>query len=102
MLPAHQRFDAKNAARLQVELRLIDDAELVAGDRVPEIAHQRQPLGAVAIQLLRIHDAAGAIFLGDIHRHVGALNEQLGFGPMIRATARCRRCRGRRDSDLRS
>ena len=83
MLPAHQRLDAENLARLQVDFRLVDDAQLVARDRVPEIAHQREALGAVAIELGRIDDAAGAIFLGDVHRDVGALHEHFGFGAML-------------------
>ena len=73
----------KICARLQVDFRLVDDAQLVARDRVPEIAHQREPLGAVAIELGRVDDAAGAIFLGDVHRDVGALHEHFGFGAML-------------------
>ena len=83
MLPAHQRLDAENLARLQIDFRLVDDAQLVARDGVPEIPHQRETLGAVAIELGRIDDAAGAIFLGDVHRDVGALHEHFGLGAML-------------------
>ena len=83
MLPAHQRLDAENLPRLQVDLRLVDDAQLVARDGVPEIAHQREPLGAVAIELRRVDDAAGSIFLRDVHRHVGALHQHFGLGAVL-------------------
>ena len=70
-------------ARLQVDFRLIDDAELVARDRVPEVAHQGQPLGAVTIELRRVHDAAGPILLSDIHGNIRALDEHFGFGAVL-------------------
>ena len=73
----------KICARLQVDFRLVDNAQLVARNGVPEIAHQREALGAVAIELRRIDHAAGAIFLGDVHRDVGALHEHFGLGAML-------------------
>ena len=49
-----------------------------------EIAHQREPLGTVAVELRRIDDAARAIFLRHIHRHIGALDEHFGFRSVLR------------------
>ena len=83
MLPAYQRLDAENLARLQIDFRLVDNAQLVARNSMPEIPHERETLGAVAIELGRIDHAAGAIFLGDVHRDIGALHEDFGFGPMF-------------------
>ena len=70
-------------ARLQVDLRLVDHAQLIARDGVPEVAHQRQAFGTVPVELRRIDDGARAIFLRHIHRHVGTLHEHFGLGAVL-------------------
>ena len=83
MLPPHERLDAEYFHRLQVDLRLVVHAQLVARDGVPEISHQREPFRTVAVELLCIHDGAGAILLGHIHRDVRPLNQNFGFRAVL-------------------
>ena len=49
MLPAHQRFGARNPVGAQVELGLIGDPDVAIVDRRVELAHQRQFPRAVFI-----------------------------------------------------
>ena len=42
--PAHQRLDAEQAARAEVDDRLVLEEELLAGERAADVRLQAQPL----------------------------------------------------------
>ena len=58
--------------------------QFVVFDRMPQLAHQRQPLRTVFIVLRGVNQKTGAIALGRIHGDVGALHQGIGIGAVLR------------------
>ena len=85
MIPAHQRLEAGDLAGLQVEDRLVVDLELAVGDGLAQVELERaarlQPLVHLALEeAVR----AAAVALGEVERHVGVLQQQVGVGAVVR------------------
>ena len=78
MVPARQRLEAGDGAVLEPDDRLIEDGDLLALERPPQIGLDRQAVG-----LARAHgglehlDAIAADALGVIHREFGVLEHLL-------------------------
>ncbi len=72
MLPAHERLGTDHRTRLQVELRLVHDRELVGLDRRSEVAEHRQASRGAPVDLVAVELHAGALPLGVVHGDVGA------------------------------
>ena len=72
VLPADQRLDLADAAGLEIDDRLVVDAQLVALDGVAQVGLQLQPLHRLGVHA-RIEDGVAglALRLGPVHRHVG-------------------------------
>src|SRR5690606_31383453 len=81
VVPAHQRLGVEDAAAVQVNLRLVDQVELVVVQRAPQLGLRLQALLLLRRQLggERLPAVAGAALAG-VHRHVGALDQLLGRG----------------------
>ena len=74
MVPARQRLEAGDGAILEPHDRLIEDGDLVALDRAPQIGLDRQPVGFARPHGRFEHvDAIAAVALGMIHRELGVL-----------------------------
>ncbi len=79
MVPARQRLEAGDGAVVEANDRLIQDGDLVALERAPQIGLDRQPVGfARAHGDLEHVDAIAAAALGVIHREFGVLEHFLG------------------------
>src|ERR1700750_1980196 len=79
MIPARQRFEARDRAILQADDRLIEYGDLFALQRAPQFGFQRQPVGlARPHRRLEQLDAVGAAPLGVIHREFSILEHLLG------------------------
>ena len=76
--PAQQGFDVRDLARGQVHLGLEAQAQLVAGDRLAQVAHQRQLAQVHFVPALAIDGHAAAVFLGVVERDVGPAQQGLG------------------------
>ena len=85
VLPAHERLDAGDAAGREVDLRLVVQDQLVALERAAQLGDQRQPLARVAVARRVVGLEAGARLLGLVHRDVGALQQRVGVGAVLRA-----------------
>ena len=91
MVPAQQRLDAGDLAGRHIDLRLIVQRELVALQRAAQRGLQRQALDRLRLDLLGEEaEAVLAVFLGEVHRHVGVLGQRLHVGAVGRDTSRCR------------
>ena len=79
MIPARQRLEAGDRAVLEPHDRLIEDRDLVALERAPQLRFERQPIGlARPHRRLEQLDAVAADALGVIHRELGVLEHLLG------------------------
>ena len=85
VLPAHQRLDADDPLGDDVDLRLVVEDQLAGADRRAQLAEQLQPLRRVGVALGRVRLDAGARALGVVHRDVGALDERVHVGAVLRA-----------------
>src|SRR3954451_10625565 len=84
MVPAYERLDVADGARLHRELRLIVQDELVGPDRVAQLADEREALARVAVAVALVEGVAASRRLRLVHRDVGALQERLGVIAMLR------------------
>ena len=84
VLPAHERLDAGDAAGREIDLRLVVQDQLVALERAAQLGDQGQPLARVAVAGRVVGLEAGARLLGLVHRDVGALQQRLGLGAVLR------------------
>ena len=95
MVPAQQRLDAGDLAARHVDLGLVVQRELVALQRAAQGALQRQALDRLRLDLLGEEaEAVLAVFLGEIHRHVGILGQRLHVGAVGRIHRDADRGRG--------
>ena len=79
MVPARQRLEARHRAVLQPHDRLVENGDLFALQRPPQLGFERQPVGlARAHRRLEQLDAVAADALGVIHRQLGILEHLLG------------------------
>jgi hypothetical protein len=78
-VPAQQRFGAARGAAPQVELRLVDERELLALERAPQLCSdlraRPRALGQLGGEEM-VGIASG--LLGAIHRRVGGAEQRLG------------------------
>jgi len=82
--PAQQHLGAHDLPAAQVDLRLVVQDELAALERRAQVAGEREPLDAVAVELERVALDAGAPLLGLVHRDVGALHEHVDVLAVLR------------------
>src|SRR6202008_3650785 len=84
MIPAQQRLEARDLAGLQQQDRLIMDLELAVGDRLAQVeleqAARLQPLVHLALEEAM---GAAAVALGEVERHVGVLQQQVGVDAVV-------------------
>ncbi len=83
-LPTQQRLDAGDRAGLEIHLGLISERELLELERPAQIRLEREPLDrvrfhAAAIELIVVL----ALFLREVHRHVGVLHHRLLVLPLL-------------------
>ena len=84
MLPADQRLEARDLAGAEADHRLVVEGELVAVERVAQLAFDLEPAHRAGPHLGVEEDAAGAAaFLGPVHRRVGVADQQLGAGRLL-------------------
>ena len=84
VLPAQQRFGADDATSVERELGLQVQAQLVVVDGVAQLAQQRQRLRAGGVDGRVVEHRAFAAALGVVHRHLGAAEQGVGVGGMVR------------------
>ena len=81
-----KRFDAQDGVAAAVDDRLIDDPQLIGGDRVPQVAFELLAFGQVGIHR-RVVDAGtvATLVLGTVERHVGIAHHVGGndSGPAV-------------------
>src|SRR5262245_27820635 len=74
MVPARQRFEARDRTVLETDDRLIEDRDLLALKRAAQFGFERQAVGlARAHRRLEQLDAVASDALGVIHRELGIL-----------------------------
>ena len=94
VLPAHQRLEAADLAGAKVDHRLVVERQLVALERVPQLALDLEPAHRAGPHLgVEEHAAGAAALLGPVHRRVGVADQQLGVGPALGRTGARPRCR---------
>ena len=77
MLPAQQRLDRADRAVVQRDDRLVDDAQLVALERAPQVVLDRQALDrARAHRAVEHLEASASALLGLVHRGVGVADQR--------------------------
>ena len=78
MAPAHERLEPGDIAGLDIDLRLVDEAQLVAGTRMAQVVldHAAVAHRCAHLHLVEAIDAA-AVLLGAIERGVGVLHQRL-------------------------
>ena len=70
MLPAHERLHADDLARPELHLGLVVEDELALLYRLTELAHERQPAGAVLVLVGGVDREIRISALGHVHRDV--------------------------------
>ena len=94
VLPADQRLEAADLAGAEVDDRLVVERQLVAVERVAQLAFDLEPAHRTGPHLgVEEHAAGAAAFLGPVHRRVGVADQQLGAGAALAGAAGRRRCR---------
>ncbi len=86
MLPAHQRLESRQLLGGQVDDRLVEHADLVLGERLAQIALQRDAVVAVGAHIgPEDLDSVGAAALGAVHGNLGLLVEieMTGLAPVV-------------------
>ena len=77
--PAQQRLHGAGAARLQVDLRLVGEKELVLQQAAPHVRLELQPRLHARIHVGRVEPVrVAADLLGRVHRGVGLLDQRDG------------------------
>ena len=85
MGPAQQRLDAGDLAGRQIHLRLIVQRELLALQRMAQAVFQRQAFDRLHLRFLGEEaEIVLAVFLGEIHRRIGALGQRMHVGAVGR------------------
>ena len=89
VLPAHERLDADDPARAHVDLGLVADPQLVAANRLVELALTGEPLVGELVHALGVDlVAAGPVVLGPVQRAVGVAQQVPGFDAVVGKKAR--------------
>ena len=84
MLPTQECFGAAYPVDPEVELGLVVQHELVRRDGVPELADQREALGAEMREVGGVLEHGLVCFLGGVHREIRALEEVVDLGAVRR------------------
>jgi hypothetical protein len=84
VLPAHQRLGADSAPLGQRHLGLQEQAQLVAFQRAAQFGQQRQRLRAGRVDAASYTTQGGGLALGGVHRHLGAAQQRVGVGAVLR------------------
>ncbi len=92
MLPAHQRLDADDGARVEPQLRLVVQQQLVARECLPQLAEALEARRAVVVALAVEQLELGAQILCRIHRRVGAAQQRGGVATVVRVAGDADRC----------
>ena len=93
LLPAHERLEADDIAGLEIEDRLVEQAQLAAIERAVERGLDREAVGDPLVHRLVVDgQAVAAGVLGPVHGRVGVAQQVLGRRARARARARRRRC----------
>ena len=80
MVPADQRLHSNDLTGPQVDLRLVEDAELFLLDRLAEVALDLATLDHPSPEVVVEQLAADAALLRPVHRRVGLTNQDLRVG----------------------
>ncbi len=83
MLPTHERLDAGDLARGQIDLRLVVDPKLAGLNRHAQITQQAEAVAAVQVPLGGVDLVARARVLRLVHGHVGPLDERFDIGAVV-------------------
>ena len=79
MAPAHERLHSQEAARAEIDDRLVLDEELLVGDRARDVGDQaRLLLQHLLHRLLEGEEAVLARGLRKVHRRIGLAQQRLG------------------------
>ena len=84
VVPADQRLDASDGVVVERAFWLVEQFEFVMLDRAAEVSEQRQSGRAVVIVGGVVERHSAATLLGDIHRHIGMLEEFVEIGSVLR------------------
>ena len=85
MVPAQQRLQPDNAARTQLDLRLVVKFELVALDRAAQLVGDDHAFLDLAIEVGAVEaEAVAAVLLGAIEREIGLDHHGIGPGDVGR------------------
>ena len=83
MVPANQRLHARDAARLQVDLRLVMQRDAAVVDRRAQLAQHAEPAYGVMIVDDVVVLEARAVPLRRVHRDVGVAQQLARVEPVI-------------------
>ena len=76
MFPAHQRFGAQKITRLEVNLRLIVQDQLIAVYGLAQLLLQLKPFGNLSLHTAFIETKIIALFFGSEHCRIGVLDQR--------------------------
>ena len=84
-MPAHQRLEADDPAGPEVDLRLIDQAQLALAAGAPQVGVEPDPGGRLDRQaMIEQLEAVAAARLGPVERGVGVAQQHVAFLPVGR------------------
>ena len=84
MIPAQERLDADELARIHAILRLIMQHELILADRAVQFGFEMRAREIVLLAIAEHAERVAARALRGVHRHVGADEERFGCTPVLR------------------
>ena len=84
MGPAQQRLRPDHGVGLEVHLGLVVQLQLVSFERAAQLAEEGEPRGVVQLAAGRVEDARSPQLPRGLHRRVGAAQQRLGLGPVLR------------------
>ncbi len=83
MIPAHQRFHARDLESLEIDLRLVVEHELLLLHRMAQFAEQGKARRVVLVELGVVEGMPAVGMLGRVHGHVGALYQDIRVHAVI-------------------
>ena len=83
VLPANQRLYIGELCRLDVDLGLVVQYQLIGFDGVAQLSHESQPVGAVLVVLGIVDDKTRFLLLCHVHSDVRPLQQSVGIRTML-------------------
>ena len=92
VVPADEGLGPHDLVVAEIDLRLVVEDELAQLDPLAQLAHETQLRRAVLVLVDAVDLELPVGFLGQVHRNVGALHEEVGVTTVARVHGQTDRC----------